>query len=73
MQVAVILDGYYEVRGAGTVGHRGSGVLISPSAPVSGTGTGFDPLPSRERETEVGVVLLSPHRAAPLDCGSSPQ
>ena len=29
-------------------------------APVSGTGTGFGPLPSRERGRMVGVVLLSP-------------
>ena len=27
----------------------GAGVLILPSAPVSGTGTGFGPLPSRGR------------------------
>ena len=32
----------------------GVGVLISPSAPVSGTGTGFDPMPSRER----GIWLM---------------
>ena len=28
---------------------RGGTVLLSPSAPVSGTGTGFGTLPSRER------------------------
>ena len=43
--------------GAGTVSHMGSHsrlpmwlvLFCSPSDPVSGTGTGFDPLPSRER------------------------
>ena len=34
------------------------GVLISPSAPVSGTGTGFDSSPIKGRGMEVGVVLL---------------
>ena len=36
-----------------------AGALISPSAPVSGTGTGFCPLPSRERGRMVGVVLFT--------------
>ena len=62
--------------GAGTVSHMGGHSWLpmwdSPSAPVSGTGTGFGPLPSMERGIG-GFVLLSPHRAAPLDCGSSPQ
>ena len=50
-----------------------AGASFSPSAPVSGTGTGFDPLPSRERGYMVGVVLFTRTSAAPLDCGSSPQ
>ena len=36
-----------------------------PLIPVSGTGTGFDPLSSRERGKVVGVGLCRP--AAPLD------
>ena len=35
------------------------GMLISPSAPVSSTGTGFDPLPSRERGIRL-VLSCSP-------------
>ena len=56
--------------GAGTVSHMGGhswlpmwlvGLVLScsPSAPVSGTGTGFGPLPSRERG-------IPPHRR-PVD------
>ena len=37
----------------------GVGVLISPSVPVSGTGTGFDPPPSRERLV-LSCSLVSP-------------
>ena len=32
--------------------------VVFTLAPVSGTGTGFDPLPLRERGNMVGVVLL---------------
>ena len=48
---------------------QGAGVLISSSAPVSSTGTGFGPLSSRERVL-VGVVLLT--RVA-LPCGYCPE
>ena len=61
-------------------------VLLSPSGPVSSTGTGLNPLPSRERGMGGCVVLLSgllcgyclkasmtAVQASPLDCGSSPQ
>ena len=52
MQVAVILDGYCEVRGAGTAGHRGGRVdftLTFDSSPIKGEGI-----------LSVGVVLLLP-------------
>ena len=47
----------------------GAGVLISASAPVSGTGTGFGHLPSRERGYMVGFVLLLPR---PVDTALKP-
>ena len=37
------------------LGHR-----FHPLIPVSGTGTGLSPLPSRERGCMVGLYLLSP-------------
>ena len=40
-----------------------------PLFPVSGTGTGFGPLPSRERGILVGVVLLLP---CPVDTALKP-
>ena len=44
----------------------GVGVLISPSDPVSSTGTGFDPLLSRDR----GIwLVLSPR---PVDTALKP-
>ena len=45
----------------------------SPSAPVSGTGTGFGPLPSRERGLVVGLDLFTRVTLPPRHCGLDPQ
>ena len=58
--------------GGGTVGHMGGRVDFTLT-PVSGTGTGFDPLLSRERGfCWLVLACCMPHHS-PLDCGSSPQ
>ena len=35
--------------------------IVHPLLPVSGTGTGFSPLPSRERGTEVVLSFMFDH------------
>ena len=63
--------------GAGTVSHMGGHSWLpmwlvlscSPSAPVSGTGTGFGPLSSRERGRMVGLSCCQP---CPVDTALKP-